>query len=223
MSRKDDIEGFFRSRGPNPWGGYDNPSIQGRLRMSLDFIGDYVAQGFSGQFIEIGAFNGCFSRMLKQRYPACTMYVNDIAGIAIAQAKETLRGFDGVHFIEADLMEIEPAPNHDWLKQSVLLLLECLYYMDLNDRAEGLRRLIDVFRRPPIFISGPITGHPRYFEEDWLIAQFLTNGYGLIDCAPVTLRGGAAGRIGMRGRNPLRGYFRRKRANQVIYLFRPTA
>jgi hypothetical protein len=98
--------------------------------------------------------------------------------------------------------------------------LECLYYQSHDARADVLQRLIKVFNRPPVFISGPITG-ASYFTEPWLMEQFNVADYKLIDCAVVSLRAGAADLSKMRGAGHRARSLRMESANQVIYYFRP--
>jgi hypothetical protein len=194
ISRRESLEALFASKGPDPWG-YQADSIQERLRDSVAFIAAHVPKNFVGQFIEIGAFNGSFTKLLRRKFPLAAICVNDITPVALDQAREALRECQGIDFIDSDLTDLNPERTNTGERDVVLLLLERLYYMSVPEREEAIAKLTTVYPHSSIAISGPITG-PPYFTEGWLVSTFARSGYILIDQRRVSP------------------------SNQVIYLFR---
>lgn len=236
VTQKESLDSLFQERGPDPWG-YSSPHVLQRLEKSIAFIRRHVPSSFQGEFVELGAFNGAFSRHLRERFPAASLIVNDVADAAIAQARRNLAGLPRLQIVQADLAEMCPSTSQ---ATRIILLLECLYYRAHEERAGVLRHLIMAFEQAPIFISGPITGG-SYFTEPWLIEQFAAAGYELADSAALTLRPSEntslsslrpirwlqwAGRAKTSSEKMMQGAGRRaarlrmKSANQVIYYFR---
>ena len=174
VTQKESLDSLFQERGPDPWG-YSSPHVLQRLEKSIAFIRRHVPSSFQGEFVELGAFNGAFSRHLRERFPAASLIVNDVADAAIAQARRNLAGLPRLQIVQADLAEMCPSTSQ---ATRIILLLECLYYRAHEERAGVLRHLIMAFEQAPIFISGPITGG-SYFTEPWLIEQFAAAGYEL--------------------------------------------
>ena len=175
ISNRESLEALFASKGRDPWG-YEAASIQGRLRDSAAFIAAHVPKKFAGQFIEIGAFNGAFTKVLREKFPRAAICVNDITPVALDQAREALRGYQGIDFVESDLMDLSPERTKTGERQVVLLLLECLYYMGVAEREQAVGKLIASYPHASVAISGPITG-PPYFTEDWLVSTFARYGF----------------------------------------------
>lgn len=125
ITNKESLEELFRSRGPDPWG--SGEYVQQRLRASLNFVANHVNKNFAGEFVDVGAFNGAFSLLLKSQFPRCKILVNDITEVALQQARATLKCLPDITFVEADLTELSPPSPASGPR--ILLLLECLYYI----------------------------------------------------------------------------------------------
>lgn len=214
-----DFDAWFEKHGGDPWG-YDNPVVAKRLLESMDFLREHVLPVKDISFIEFGAFDGRFTELLRRAYPHAQLYVNDISGAALAQARRRL-GDDvvGVSYLLGDLLntqlpEIKGTPP-------VLLLLECLYYLPLSERWLAIHRLHKAFPESRILISSPISGG-KYFTENQLITQFQSEGYSLGGFRPLTLaRGLPFTRRVLLYLTRFSSLLRTSYANQVIYIFEP--
>ena len=139
---------YFREHGLDPWG-YDNPFVRDRLAASLAFIQKFVPPDFGGTFAEIGAFNGQFTRMLAKAFPKATIAASDI----VCAPWETAGPFPGkVRFQWCDMEDFKmpeaPGPT-------ILLLLECLYYVPEEERGVAAKAILAETRPSQIFVSGP--------------------------------------------------------------------
>ncbi len=101
-------------------------------------------------------------------------------------------------------------------------MLECLYYLNDDERRTALLNLSEEFPGASFFISAPLTGYP-YFTEGNLLGLFESLGYVCVDFEVLNFR-----RLSIFS-SPLLGiarhcaWIRRNLANQVIFFFRKPA
>ncbi len=164
---REDFNKWYSENNDDPWG-YKNYKIQSRLNESLDFILNYLPQDFSGNIIEIGAFRGDFSILLCNKYKNAKIYINDISDIALKYAKEKTSSFNNVSYFMKDLLKISIDDIDDNSKDTVLILLECIYYLSNEEREIALKNLRRSFPNASIFISAPMSGGVYFLEYQFL-------------------------------------------------------
>ncbi|HZV20515.1 MAG TPA: class I SAM-dependent methyltransferase [Hyphomicrobiales bacterium] len=170
---QEEFDKWFSEAG-DPWH-YDGAFVIDRLRNSLSFIQRYIAPGFEGAFVEIGAFNGAFSSLLAEAFPTSLIIANDISEVAIQQARQATAKHRNILFDRSDMASFRtPEAVHG--RERVLLLMESLYYLHHEERADAIRHLLATVRPTMAFVSGPIQGD-RYFTENELIKQFEINEF----------------------------------------------
>jgi SAM-dependent methyltransferase len=227
LRHKEDFDKWFRSVGGDPWG-YQSEFVQDRLKASAGFITRNLGAAFSGSFIEIGAFNGEFSLLLRELFPSCQLVINDISEVALNAARARLHNAKNVTFLLDDALTLRLPPHCENTK-SVLLLLECLYYLPAPEREPTLHHLVAEMRTPDIFFSAPITGDP-YFREPELLWLFAHAGYRMRDVRVLNYLDAFYGKMALlprAGRPILRWAanriprYRRRYGRQVIYYFAP--
>jgi hypothetical protein len=224
----EDFDNWFEIAG-DPWG-YRGKPIQARLKRTAKFLQKHLGKDFAGKFLEIGAYDGSFTSRLGYTFPESKIVVNDISGIALNRARDTVSSYPELlsrtEFLLKDSLEITSKDfSESFLnvseKTTVILLLECLYYLNTKkEREQCLVNLVTLFPDAPVVISVPITGLP-YFTEEELISLLKRVGYIVFAIKILTWRRG--------GRwLPCLGFFvnkivrlRRSMANQVLYLFYP--
>jgi hypothetical protein len=163
-----DFDDWFRKAGGDPWG-YGSAFVQDRLDASLRFIGRHVNPNFSGTFIEIGAFNGEFTKRIAAKFPDALISASDISPMAVEMARTAVNGFQNVRLGCADMATFELPAG---VVQPVnLLLLDCIYYLPEAERGPALEHLTRVIGPSDVFVSCPITGDP-YPTERNLLRQF---------------------------------------------------
>jgi hypothetical protein len=108
---KEDQDEYFRLNSLDPWG-YESPIIQARLDRSLRFIQRFVAPSFDGVFVEIGAFNGYFTRKLTAAFPDASIAASDLVK-ASWEAEEAKQPFPAnVGFQWCDMMDFDLPAQH---------------------------------------------------------------------------------------------------------------
>jgi hypothetical protein len=178
---------YFRKNTLDPWG-YDNPSIQTRLDESLRFIQRFLTRDFAGTFVEIGAFNGDFTRRLLKAFPRARVLASDLvkAPWEAAAARENFP--PSVSFQWCDMMDFRMPEASD--KPVILLLMECLYYLPAESRPEALATLASASFAEMTFVSGPLDSGDFYLSETHIAGLFKTcwpNGLGSKTVMPVGL------------------------------------
>lgn len=226
---KEEFDKWFRDSGGDPWG-YDGSFVRERLKSSLDFIKRHVPSSFSGLFVEIGAFNGDFTCMLANEFPASRILANDISEVALDQAQEKAGHFINVEFDLSDLASFRLRHGHD-ADQIVLVVMEALYYLPHGERSAALSRLLAELRSPLTFISGPIQG-ANYFNERRLTDMMKDNKFRCADISVLNYTDAfrdkldhtslRLGRALMLRRLNLDPGYRGKYGRQVIYCYKST-
>lgn len=211
-------------KGGGPWN-YRDVRVQRRLRHTARFLQRHLGEGFSGNFLEAGAYDGSFTCLLGALFPAARIVVNDISDVAIGRARTAVSCLPGpvasMDFVVKDLLLLTHADFTVGFfhreKPTVILLLECLYYLKEDEREEALTNLFSLFPQAPLAISTPIIGGV-YFTEAGLMALLQRHGYEVRALKTMNLRRGD--RVpGMRLLSDRMTGIRRLLANQVLYYF----
>ncbi len=182
-----DFDRWFTEAGGDPWG-YRGRQIARRLDASCGFIAKSIGNRFSGCFLELGAFNGSFTTRLLSRFPHATICVNDISSVAIDMARRRIGDKARVRYFRSDFCmlsrsEFRIPPS----LPVIVLMLECLYYLEPIERSRCLDSLGREFVDSSVFVSTPITGRP-YFTEGALLRLFRERNFTLADFAVLNLR-----------------------------------
>lgn len=192
-----------------------------RFEISMLFIAKHVGEIFNGTFLEIGAFQGNFTILLASAFPSATIVCNDISELALAKAKERCKEFSNIHYHCGDLLHIshDNFPHKD--EKVFILMMECLYYLEFDERIDAVENIKRQFPSAGIIISTPIIGG-NYFTELNLLSLFKEKGYSLKDFTICTTRSifGLFSSIIIpfaQKSSTLRSIF----INQVIFLFEP--
>jgi hypothetical protein len=176
MRTKEEFDTWFAESGGDPWG-YSEEFVRARLRSSIEFVKKHLGGDFAGDLVEVGAFNGDFTVLLQDEFPACRILVNDISEVALAAARSKLQTRSNITFLRCDVIDFR-LPAGCFNGPFAVMLFECLYYLPVRERETALERLISELRGPTIFVSGPITGEP-YFRDADLVAMLARLGYRL--------------------------------------------
>ncbi|HPI38710.1 MAG TPA: class I SAM-dependent methyltransferase [Ignavibacteriaceae bacterium] len=214
-----DFDNWFAQSNGDPWN-YNCKSIKNRLDESLGFVKKYVPVDFTGNLIELGAFNGDFTLKLCNHFRFAKIFANDISEIAIIQAKEKLKSINNVTFVLQDLLNFNSGNIDGVKKETVIFLLECLYYLKEEERFPAIKNLKDNYPDAPLFCSAPIIGKP-YFTEDSLILMMKHAGYYLENFKVLNLRKFGRFRYLLLPFANIFSAIRKAIANQVIYYFKP--
>lgn len=157
---------------------YESPFVRDRLDASLRFVQRFVPPEFDGIFVEIGAYNGDFTRRLLGAFPSAGVAASDISDAAWPPAFP-------VQLQTADMLSVTTPPECA-TRPTILLMLECLYYLPQKERELAVHRLVTML---PVlqwaFVSGPLSDPVRYFDESWLVATFADAGLALSDLSPL--------------------------------------
>jgi len=186
-----DFDIWFRQSG-DPWGYHEQP-IRERLQMTVRFLRRCLDDGFSGHFLEIGAYNGDFTMLLGQQFPRAVVTVNDISEIALDRARNAVSSWPEMsvrtHFLLKDCLSItkDDFASNLCERPTVILLLECLYYLGTEEQERALANLANIFPEAPLVISGPVTGQP-YFSQEELLELLDLSGQHLITMKVLNLR-----------------------------------
>jgi len=215
---KEEFENWYSQHGGDPWG-YEKAYIKKRLFASIEFVKRYTPSGFEGNFIEFGAFNGAFTYLLASDFPESTIYANDISEMSLIEAKQRNGKFSNILFYEHDMLCFDEK-NYP-RENAIILLLECLYYLDEDERHMMLLKLKTYFPEGNIVISGPISGSP-YFTEEGITKLFEELGYSKKAINVLTLRKDLRMfSVIVTSIIKYSAFARRKLANQVIFWFEP--
>ena len=216
---QEDFDRWFRQSGGDPWG-YENEYIKERLRASLAFIRSKVGGDYRGTFLEFGAFDGSFTRLLATAFPDAHIVANDISGIAVEKMKAALAGNPRVEIVESDMVAMtsrEAVPSEHGI---VVLLLECLYYLPADEQLHFLSRLREQYPRMTLFLSAPMQGD-QYYDEKKLDRLLREAGLSIRSRRILTFsKVPPLHRITGRLMN-FSSYFRNRYASQVIHLVMP--
>jgi hypothetical protein len=213
-----DFDEWFKAAGGDPWG-YHKRAVRNRLHASLAFLQQCgISPDFAGTFVEPGAFDGSFTELLAARYPASRILASDISGVAVDKAAEKLRGRQNVALAKCDLLNLRnPGPAGGAPEPTIVLLLECLYYLPEQERAPALANVAAQFPGAGLFVSAPIIGN-QYFTEQGLLALCEASGYRPRASKVLNLRSRVFNHIpGMRTLCQVSPLARTRLANQVIY------
>ncbi len=205
----EEFDAWFQQSGGDPWN-YSSPSIRARLKASCAFLRHTVRAEFEGTIVELGAFDGSFTVLLRESFPLADIRVIDISAMAIQKAQRKVG-----YFLEISSARLQIPQNHD----VVILMLECLYYLKENEREECVETIRREFPTSRVVISAPVTGG-HYFTETGLLQLFRKANYTLRDFKILNLR----------RRTPIVGwllknvaqrfsFLRSAIANQVIFTF----
>jgi len=218
-----DFNLWFEQAG-DPWG-YQSVSVRERLTCTAQLLVAKLGAEFSGNFIEIGAYDGSFTCLLAETFPKSRIVVNDISEVALERARTAVARHSGMsrrtQFLLKDSISISVVDIYNGFvdpnRPSVILLLKCLYYLKREERENALRNLCQLFPAAVVAISAPIVGGD-YFTEDELISMFGRQGYSVLAVKTLNLR-----RLGrfrfLRAFADRNAVFRRTMGNQVLYLF----
>jgi hypothetical protein len=213
-----DFDEWFRKSGGDPWG-YGSDFVQDRLDSCLRFIVRHVSLNFSGSFIELGAFNGEFTKRIAAKFPNALVAASDISPIAVEMARTVVNGFQNVRLDCADMATFElPAGVVQPIK---LLLLDCIYYMPEAERGPAIEHLMRVVGQSDIFVSCPITGDP-YPTEGNLMRLFRKLSYRCAGTEVLNYKPSDKPLVNRLGpKLSSIAFVRRHTAHQVIYRFAP--
>ncbi len=216
---KEEFDNWYKNTHGDPWN-YNSKSVKSRLFNSLKFISKYIPSSFDGNIIEFGSFKGDFTILLAQKFKQSKIYANDISEFALTEAQKKTYEFTNICFIQSDLKNFDNSKIINNTNETILLLLECLYYLKKEERFKAIKNLKDNFPYAPIFLSAPIIGKD-YFTEDELINLFKKLNYKLISFNVLNLSRFSFLRIILlpfiNKSKFLRGIF----ANQTIFYFEP--
>lgn len=221
MSRprtKEEFDKWYNESGGDPWHYYSS-GIKSRLKNSLDFILNFIPRDFKGTLVELGAFNGDFTKLLCSSFKNADIIANDISEVAINIAKGKINNCTNVTFVLKDLLNFN-SNDVSTKKEIVLLLLECLYYLKPGEREEAISTFKKEFPESVIFLSAPITGS-HYFTEEKLLEIMENNNYKLIAHKVLNIRMFSQFRFFIKKLADSSSFIRRNFANQVIYYFKP--
>ncbi len=222
----EDFDSWFNKVG-DPWA-YKEKTVLNRLRKTIKFLLNHLGSDFKGGFLEIGAYDGSFTTQLGGAFPNATVVVNDISAVALQQAQKAVVLCPGLRkrtqFILKDSLHISKNDfgNNVLNNISVILLLECLYYLKEHEQDQALLNLVTLLPNASIAVSGPITGSP-YFTEERLLEMFQRVGrYKLFAIEVLNLRNHRYTYLpGIYYiTNHLR-FLRRRVGNQVLFYFQP--
>jgi Methyltransferase domain len=178
---------WFQESGGDPWN-YSNPSIRGRLKASCDFLCRTIRREFKGTIVELGAFDGSFTVLLRKAFPLGNIQVIDISEIAIEKAQRRIGPCERVRFHVQDFLEISrarlPIPQNN---EVVILMLECLYYLEGREREVCVGTIRREFPKSLVFVSVPVTGG-HYFTETGVLQLFRKANYSLHDFKVLNLK-----------------------------------
>lgn len=178
---KEDFDSWFTAKG-DPWD-YRGRFVRNRLRRTLAFVRRFIQPDFSGHFLEVGAYDGSFTVLLAGAFPRAGLTVNDISAVAMERVKsavdEMVVGRE-MSFLVKDFLEIteQDFGTIPFSGSTVILLLECLYYLGSEERKKALENLSALFPDASLFVSGPLGG-PPYFNEPELLEALTGLGYRL--------------------------------------------
>lgn len=216
---KEEFDNWYSESGGDPWN-YQSRNIKRRLSDSLKFISKFIDKDFTGNIIELGAFTGDFTLLLAGHFPNAQIYANDISDAALKKAKEKAADCSNIIFLQKDLLEFDNSSIKNSTKKNILLLLECLYYLNGNEREPAVENLINNFPNSDIFISAPIIGG-NYFTEELLSEMMGRNNYYLQSFRVLNLKMFSPLRKVLTPAAEKNYTFRKNLANQVIYYFKP--
>lgn len=185
---KEEQDRYFRETVLDPWGA-NTPWVLDRQSNSLRFIQKFVETDFCGTFVEIGAFDGAFTRKIAGAFPSCRIIASDISRVAWENAALTTPLPASVTFDWSDIINFQlPAGFAE--SQSILLLMECLYYLPPDEQAAALKQLLErIPNATTIFISGPVAGGEQYFDEGRLREILEPNGMKFVDAHALNTKG----------------------------------
>ena len=218
-TQKDFDDWLQREKG-DPWG-YQSDHIQDRMQKSLSFVKRKVNAGFKGTFIEFGAFDGSFTRLLSAAYPHSKIVANDISEIAVQKLRITIQNLPNVEVHCSDMLSFPDQPlNVDTSNGLIILLMECLYYLPFEEQIAFLNNLKRKYKSFLLFLSAPMKGE-KYYDENTLQYLFDKSGY-IIDSRRV-LNYSKVPPFSRLFDHLINNsaYFRRLYANQVIHLVLP--
>lgn len=217
----EEFDAWFQHSGGDPWD-YSSPSIRARLKASCDFLRHTVCTEFEGTIVELGAFDGSFTVLLRESFPLADIRVTDISQMAIQKAQRKVGPCERVQYYVQDFLGIACAglqipQNHD----VVILMLECLYYLKGSEREKCVETIRREFPKSLAIISAPVTGG-HYFTEAGLLQLFRKANYTLRDFRILNLKR----RIPVFGwlfKNAAQrfSFLRSAIANQMIFTFAP--
>lgn len=214
---KEEFDAWFADNGGDPWG-YQGKSIQTRLCASLKFILSH-GKNYSGTFLELGAFDGSFTKYLASSFPEAKIIAVDISEGAINKNREINGNNPNVTFICCDMLSFDYASVAN-SPETIVLLMESLYYLSEQERFEVVSTISEVINKNIfIYISCPITGG-KYFSEESLLSLMKRVGYKLYSFSVLNLRGRFTLSKIIQWLANHNGKLRGRFANQVIYKFK---
>jgi hypothetical protein len=158
----------------DPWG-YDQPFVQDKHKQSIEFVCTQISPAFDGIFVELGAYNGEFTKRLCACYPTTQIICSDLSDVAIDLARKKLADSRMVSFQQADIRDFMLPAQHRG-RSCVLFLMDCFYALDRSERHAAMRRLVTELYRPQIIFSTPMTGPEGgampHFDEAELFGLF---------------------------------------------------
>lgn len=182
---KEDFDKWFLDNNGDPWG-YESKNIKNRIQNTFKELVNRVPASFDGGLIEFGAFNGSFTYLLAQHYSKAQIVCNDISEVAILKAKAKLEPFNNIDFVVCDFLSIDKHIAYLLHSQKIILLLECLYYLNDDERKQVIDK---VYSMNPqyVFLSAPIWGG-KYFTEDALNDLLNTKDYCIVHSKVLNIR-----------------------------------
>jgi SAM-dependent methyltransferase len=203
----EEFDRWFVESGGDPWGIASAGQVAGGRRPA--------------QIVEFGMFHGDFTRRLSRVFPTAAIEASDISPVAVARARELGLGGN----VAASVGDMITIPLGRPGGECWVFLLECLYYLNPEERLPALQRILDILAPELVFISAPITGG-AYFTEPALIQLADQCGYRLSAASPVSFRGVlriANLSVALVACLPWPAPLRRRLARQAVYAFTPKA
>lgn len=151
----------------DPWG-YGSPFIESRLERSAQFIKKNLSLVSKKNLVEIGAFNGDFTKKIQALFE--TILCNDISVEAIKKLKSNIPNLNNITINTSNMVDLTNKIDSNY---NVITLLECLYYLPLDEQIKVLENISNS-QIDHVFISGPI--NKDYLNEDLLINQMESRG-----------------------------------------------
>jgi SAM-dependent methyltransferase len=172
----EEFDKWYIENNGDPWG-YESKGIISRLDKTFKHVSKTLKQDYTGTIIELGAFNGAFTKYLANHYKNAQIICNDISEEAINQAKAKLEYCNNIDFIVCDMLSISKILANK-VTDNVFLLLESIYYLPCEEREYVIQKIYNLNPKY-IFLSAPIYGGGKHYMENEIIDLLKYKNYKL--------------------------------------------
>ena len=174
---KEEFDNWFKSSNGDPWH-YDQNMVKDRIARSIAFIQLNTVQSFKGTIIEFGAFNGDFTIPLANYFYNAKIIANDISSLAVQKIRQKSKELTNVTIFECDMLDyFSRHHSNGENNESIILLLECLYYLNNEEQYDFLKKINNSIKTPVIYFSAPFSDQQSYYEENNLLGIFRDMGF----------------------------------------------